>query len=281
MAPSVPPALRDAVVAADAYDLVLGSPGAHRAVPSTTVTVVLPLGDPLDVAWLDERGSRRRAWSLVAGLHVRPAVLRHDGLMRGLQVSLTPWGARTLLGVPAGEMSGLLLGLDDVASSLRTLPERVADAEAARSPGAGGTAAASVVQQVLLDAIVRGGAPPVPPAARRALALLASGVPAAAAARELGCSRRRLHGLVRTETGLSPTQYRRVARFQRARRLLVGQSRGGSRTSGLADVAARCGFADQAHLAREFVALAGCSPSVWLHEEFPFVQDPPSPGGGG
>jgi len=240
------------------------------------VTVVLPLGDPLDVAWLDERGSRRRAWSVVAGLHVRPAVLRHDGRMRGLQVSLTPWGARMLLGVPAGEMSGLLLGLDDLAPSLRTLPERVADAAATGLPGAGRTAATSVVHQVLLDAIVRGGAPPVQPAARRALALLASGVPAAAAARELGCSRRRLHGLVRAETGLSPTQYRRVARFQRARALLVAQRGGGSRPSGLADVAVRSGFADQAHLTREFVALAGCPPSVWLREEFPFLQDPAS-----
>jgi hypothetical protein len=113
-------------------------------VPSTTVTVVLPLADLLDVAWLDERGSRRRAWSVVAGLHVPPA-----------------WGARMLLGVPAGEMSGLLLGLDDLGPALRTLPDQVADGEAARFPGAERTAAASVVQRVLVDAIAGGGAPPV------------------------------------------------------------------------------------------------------------------------
>ena len=39
-----------------------------------------------------------------------------------------------------------------------------------------------------------------------------------------------------------------------------------------ADLAAECGFYDQAHLAREFRALAGCPPSVWLAEEFRFVQ---------
>ena len=37
-------------------------------------------------------------------------------------------------------------------------------------------------------------------------------------------------------------------------------------------LAAGCGYYDQAHLAREFRALAGCPPSVWLAEEFRFVQ---------
>ena len=41
----------------------------------------------------------------------------------------------------------------------------------------------------------------------------------------------------------------------------------------LAEAAHRCGYADQAHLTREWVALAGCPPSTWLREEFPFLQD--------
>jgi AraC-like DNA-binding protein len=40
----------------------------------------------------------------------------------------------------------------------------------------------------------------------------------------------------------------------------------------LATLATECGFYDQAHLAREFRALAGCPPSQWLAEEFRFVQ---------
>ena len=40
----------------------------------------------------------------------------------------------------------------------------------------------------------------------------------------------------------------------------------------LADLAADCGYFDQAHLAREFRALAGCPPSQWLAEEFRNVQ---------
>jgi len=56
-----------------------------------------------------------------------------------------------------------------------------------------------------------------------------------------------------------------VARFDRARRLLRPDVR-------LADIAARTGYFDQAHLAREFHAFAGCSPSRWLADEFGFVQ---------
>jgi AraC-like DNA-binding protein len=40
----------------------------------------------------------------------------------------------------------------------------------------------------------------------------------------------------------------------------------------LADLAAECGYYDQAHLAREFRDLAGCPPSRWLAEEFRNVQ---------
>ncbi|MCA1672997.1 MAG: helix-turn-helix domain-containing protein, partial [Actinobacteria bacterium] len=41
----------------------------------------------------------------------------------------------------------------------------------------------------------------------------------------------------------------------------------------LADVAARCGYYDQAHFTREWRDLAGCSPRTWLAEELPSVQD--------
>ena len=60
-----------------------------------------------------------------------------------------------------------------------------------------------------------------------------------------------------------------MARFDRSRRILRADP--GRR---LADVAAECGFYDQAHLARDWRDLAGVPPSRWLEDEvFPFVQD--------
>jgi transcriptional regulator GlxA family with amidase domain len=85
-------------------------------------------------------------------------------------------------------------------------------------------------------------------------------------AAEVGLSTRHLDTTMRRETGLSPKLAARVVRFDRATRLLM------SGPGRLADVAVECGYFDQAHLARDFRELAGCSPSRWLAEEFRFVQ---------
>ncbi|WP_278255830.1 AraC family transcriptional regulator [Nocardioides convexus] len=106
-----------------------------------------------------------------------------------------------------------------------------------------------------------------------ALSLLTTGTRVEAAAAEVGYSRRRLGSLVRAECGVTPKAYQRIARLEAARRVL------GRRP--LAEVALRCGYADQAHLTREWSALAGCTPTTWLREEFPFLQDPDRPGGAG
>ena len=105
-----------------------------------------------------------------------------------------------------------------------------------------------------------------------------------------GWSERHLRGRFRAETGLTPKAAARVIRFHRARRLLArrlaasqaalasqaGPGRHAAPASHgapvLADLAADCGYYDQAHLAREFRALAGCSPTEWLADEFRFVQ---------
>ena len=76
---------------------------------------------------------------------------------------------------------------------------------------------------------------------------------------------------MRSECGLAPKELQRVARFETSQRLLVRAARAGR--SALATVSAQAGYADQSHLTREWSVLAGCSPSVWLREEFPFVQD--------
>nr|BFE69525.1 hypothetical protein GCM10020092_028260 [Actinoplanes digitatis] len=83
---------------------------------------------------------------------------------------------------------------------------------------------------------------------------------------EVGWSARHLTDRFRVETGLGLKEAARVVRFDRARRRLTPRTR-------LADLAADTGYYDQAHLNREFRAMAGCSPSRWLADEFTFVQD--------
>ncbi len=95
---------------------------------------MLPVDEPLDVAWAGRAGSRRVGWSSVSGLHASPAEIRHGGRQRGVPLALTPAGARALLGVPAAALSGELLVLDEVAPHLRSLPEVPAEVTASERP---------------------------------------------------------------------------------------------------------------------------------------------------
>ena len=121
---AVPSAWRAYVTSLVAYDSDLGAPGVHRGLPTTSLTFVLPMGEPLDVGWGDGRGRAKR-WSTVSGLHAAPAAIHHDGTQRGIQLGLTTAGARALLGVPAAVLSGELLEVEDVAPDLADLPERL------------------------------------------------------------------------------------------------------------------------------------------------------------
>ena len=256
---AVPSVLAPYVTSLVAYDSDLGAPGVHRGLPTTSLTFVLPVGEPLDVGWADSR-ARDRRWSTVSGLHAGPAAIHHDGRQRGIQLGLTTAGARALLGVPAAELAGELVEVGELApqvGELAELPERL--------DGSGLRDGLAVVVRALTRALARNGE--VRPRAEvgRALAGLTRGERVGEVADEVGYSRRRLTTLVRLETGLAPKEYQRVARFEASRARL------GRRP--LAEVAAECGYADQAHLAREWAALAGCAPSTWLREEFPFLQD--------
>ncbi|MDP2774313.1 MAG: AraC family transcriptional regulator, partial [Nocardioides sp.] len=127
----------------------------------------------------------------------------------------------------------------------------------------------AVLHRALTSALADRGAPGPRAEVGRALARLARGASVAEVADDVGFSRRHLRNLVVAETGLSPKEYQRVARFEASRdHVLAAARRGGT----LAEVAAACGYADQAHLAREWRDLAGCPPTTWLREEFPDVQ---------
>lgn len=76
---------------------------------------------------------------------------------------------------------------------------------------------------------------------------------------KLGWSRKHLAARFHDEIGMPPKAVARIARFTHAQRL----ARSGMET-GWAAVAAASGYADQAHLTREFGELAGTSPAAWI-----------------
>ena len=94
--------------------------------------------------------------------------------------------------------------------------------------------------------------------AYRQLARSGGGIRIATLAEEIGWSRKHLVDRFRSEFGLGPKSLARMMRFHRACRL----ARTGT-SSGWAGIAADSGFSDQAHLVREFTALAGEPPTAW------------------
>lgn len=257
--------LRPYVAFYSGYRQTGGEPGRHRGLPSPFLTLILTLDEPLLMADSREGAANRSYDALVGGLHTTPAHVLHPGRQSGIQLALTPLGARALLGLPAGEIAHLDAHLEDVAGpSVRLVRERLL---AARSwPERFAVVDAWLSSRLDIEAALR----PELAECWRVLTGPAA-VPIDAVARHVGWSARHLRGQLQAEVGLTPKVAARVARFDRTRRLL-GQQLVDGRPASLAELAAVCGYADQAHLAREFGELAGCSPSAWIAEEFRNVQ---------
>lgn len=260
-APAAP--LRDFIAGYVGYRDASGVPGQHRGLPAPYLTMILTLDAPLVVAaHPDPRTPPGRYDTLIGGLHTAPALITHGGLQSGVQVALSPLGARALLGVPAGELAGADLDaaavLGPFAAELR---ERLLTA-----PGWPGRFA--ILDRLLLRRL-RPAATPAPEVVRAWGKLLASGGvgSVSALAGEVGWSGRYLSRRFGVEIGLTPKVAARVTRFDQARRRLSRLAVTGGRYT-LAEVAAACGYYDQAHLDRDFREFAGCPPSRWLAEEF-------------
>ncbi len=259
----------------DGYRLSGFPAGAHRGLPSTDLTVVLTIGEPLELAKPAATGQQPgRFRSLASGLATAPVTIAHDGNQHGIQLALTPAGARALLGVPAGALGAWVVELEDVlGAEARELQDRIAATD--EWPGR-----FAVLDDVLGRAAVRESTAVDSGLARAWQRLTAAEGPDAPhspgvreVADDIGWSRRHLTKRFTAEYGVGPKDAARLARFDRSRELLRRPGR-----QRLSDVAARAGFYDQAHLARDWRDLAGVPPSKWMVEEvFPIVQDGDGP----
>jgi AraC-like DNA-binding protein len=229
------------------------------------MTLIFTLDDLLVIAAHPDPAQRPGTFdALVGGLHTAPAIITHDGRQSGVQLGLSPLGARTLLGLPASELAGIdvpaqeVLGrfAAEVLDRLRcadSWPERFAILDKmllARADRASRAAVSDEVSHAWRRMLRTGGT-----------------VAVSELAAEIGWSDRHLRATFRAETGLAPKAAARVIRFDRARRQLQRRAAAGEPLR-LAELAASCGYFDQAHLDRDFALLAGCAPTSWLAEEF-------------
>ncbi|MDQ3762122.1 MAG: helix-turn-helix domain-containing protein [Actinomycetota bacterium] len=258
------PRLNQLVVVYAGYRIEGAEPGVHHGLPSRHLTLIVTLDGTVDLAAMPDPTQPPASFTTLAGgLHTTPALISHNGYQHGLQLHLTPLGARVLLGLPASELANTVVDLGTLLGPVAgELVERLRSATT-------WTDRFFELDDVLTRlARQRDGPAPQLGWAWRRLTASHGRVGIATLADEVGWSRRHLGERFRREFGLTPKVAGRVMRFEVAHRLLRATAR-----PGLAEVAARCGYADQAHLTREWRELAGCTPSTWLAEELPSVQD--------
>ncbi|MDL5155819.1 helix-turn-helix domain-containing protein [Actinomycetospora termitidis] len=240
------------------YDVRSDAPGVHRGLPSPYLTFVVTIGEPLRLAVPDGGSVPFRV--CLGGLHDTPEHIIDPGHQAGIHVAVHPLAARTLFGLPAAALAGDSYEAADVLGRV--------GAEIAERVDAAGTWPARIA--VIDDVLGRLRAAHderrrAEDEVRHAWRRIVGGRSVRETAHEVGWSPDHLARRFRAEVGVRPKTAGRMARFDRARRVIAARAVAG--TLDLAGVAADLGYADQAHLAREFRALAGCSATRWVEEE--------------
>jgi AraC-like DNA-binding protein len=220
--------------------------------PDGRAEFVIHLGDTF--ARADHGAIERQHWAIFAGQLDRPLTLQPTGRIAVLGVRFRPEGAARFTRVPQHEFVGRTVDVALASPSLANLARRVRESTASlpdavrlverllasvERQDAGDRRVASAV-----DAIVRSG----------------GRVAIENAAAQTGVSRRQLERLFLRDVGLPPKQVARIARFQRAIRILAHQP---SPARGIRTAHAG-GYADQAHFIRDFREFAGCAPTEHL-----------------
>ena len=178
-----------------------------------------------------------------------------DSAHPAMQQWLTPLGAYRLLGgVPMDALSGQLVDLTDVlGAGIRRLADQLRETPSRRQ------------QFALLDAHLlrwaQDGPEPAPEVAWAWRRLMATGgkLPIHRLAAEVGWSHKHLITRFRQQVGLPPKTAARLVRFDAVWRRLANHP-----PARWDQVAVECGYADQAHLIRDFRQFTGASPT-----EFP------------
>jgi AraC-like DNA-binding protein len=255
------PALARHVVRYLGYREHSSTPVRRRQAPTASCTLIVSLGPQIR---LHGPAGPSVPASFLAGMHDGPVVTEFTGRQYGLQVDLSPLGVFALLGRPMPELTNVAPQLTELdVPELAGLPARLAEAPDWRGRFA-------LLDGVLLRRLHACAARPDPEVAWawQRLRRSAGRVGVQELADDTGWSRRHLLTRFRAQVGLGPKTAARVLRFHRATQLLAPTSVHGGDLActarSISDVAAACGYADHAHLVREFRALAGCTPTQYL-----------------
>lgn len=221
----------------------------ERVLPDGAVRLVFNLGDAPSAG--ESAGQAVEA----LGASAAPVLVRLRRKMEGLSVTLRPGAAGALLGMPASEIAGTAVHLDELwhgrgAELLERMAGQPDDASRV-------SVLCAALQRQLADGDVT-----IHPAAMRAAQLIAASGgrrPLREVAAAVGLGERRLQQVFQHQVGLPPRAWSRLARLHACLRALRLQ-----RAPAWASLALDGGFYDQSHLVNEFQALCGLTPTEFL-----------------
>lgn len=224
------------------WELEVGGDGPTEPIfPDGRVEIVVHLGArPTALG-----ASIRQPEVMVVGQTTTALRLQSAAGMRAMGIRFTPAGARPWLGAPLCQFTDNILDLDDVHGRLAAL---VGDAA---HRGASFETKHEALERALRQTRTPRWAASLALEHAVGVALRRHGdVRVERLSEAAGLGVRQLERQFLDQVGLNPKGFARTARLQRALHLL---------RAGLpaVDVAASCGFSDQAHLAREFRRVAG------------------------
>jgi len=218
---------------------------------SLTVPLVFSFAEPFAIGLGKAPDDNDRFASFAAGLFAGPVMIESFGTACCIQVNFTPLGARRFFRLPMSELTDSMVVLDDLLGAEgMALREQLGNAP--------DWASRFDLAEAFVTARLERAAETPLEIAWAYDRIIASGGRAriSAIAEKLGWSRKHLAGSFSNAIGIGPKTLSRIVRFNRA----LGLSR--QQTADWADIAADCGYADQAHLVREFRDLAGETPTA-------------------
>ena len=234
------------------------APVLRQEVPSLAVPLIVNFGSSWRIGPAASASEPETRDSFVAGLYERSVLVVAEGPAACVQIDFTPIGAHLFLGLPMHELSNRVVEAADVLGHDGNLAARLEDA-------AGWNERFELLDRLILRRVA-GERRPAPEIlwAWRALGRTGGSVRIGALAEKSGRSRKQLLAGFRTHVGLGPKTVARIMRFNRA----VAELRR-SPHPGLAELAADCGYFDQAHLNRDFREFAGTTPVEFARRVLP------------
>lgn len=221
-----------------------------REVADLVVPLVIGFGAPFLIGLGRAPGTEDRHLSFVAGLTSEHVEILSPGSAYCLQINFTPAGARCFFGMPMHELAGSMVEPSALLGrSFERLRQRL-----------GNETCWERIFDIACD-FIRGRIARVVSLQSTAFhaydLMVATGgrMPVSRLAERSDVSRKHLNTLFGEAFGLSPKTIARIVRFRTAHGLATAAT-----APDWSDIAAECGYADQAHLIREFRAFSGLTP---------------------